>query len=242
MPTLPHHLLAPMQVWINDVKVNNVPRFLTDNLTDETHFIVAWDENGDRVVLPFVFNGVVSHLPIRSLTIDKWLRHGCLPVVLTSNELSWNPHTDLYQDKYDATIDCQGNIFCSDTVVRGPFMVINSINCINSVDAADITADDLFCNFLKCRVNVSSTSIIYDPTSRYGSIQSKGGNKSMLRPWPRIGAFIHTRPNRPWSGLYSTGWELGSAHPCQYDTQQMIVCWGIILCRILCSLIGAFQS
>jgi len=41
MPTLPDHLPVPVQVQVDDVKVNGIPTFLTENPTDKTHSIVA---------------------------------------------------------------------------------------------------------------------------------------------------------------------------------------------------------
>jgi hypothetical protein len=37
MPQLDHHLLCPMQCRVNDMIVNNVPKFLTCFPTDNTH-------------------------------------------------------------------------------------------------------------------------------------------------------------------------------------------------------------
>ena len=37
VPALTHHLLAPMQARVNDVKVNDVPSYLTENPTNESY-------------------------------------------------------------------------------------------------------------------------------------------------------------------------------------------------------------
>jgi hypothetical protein len=41
MPQLDHHLLCPMQCCINDVTVNNVPKFLTRFPTNNTHALIV---------------------------------------------------------------------------------------------------------------------------------------------------------------------------------------------------------
>ena len=41
IPHLEHHLLCPMQCRVNDVVVNDVPKFLSKNVTPETHAIVV---------------------------------------------------------------------------------------------------------------------------------------------------------------------------------------------------------
>ena len=35
IPHLPHNLISPMQLWLNDVLVKDKPKFLTENLTAE---------------------------------------------------------------------------------------------------------------------------------------------------------------------------------------------------------------
>jgi hypothetical protein len=37
IPHLDHHLLCPMQCHVNDLIVNNLPKFLAADLTDRTH-------------------------------------------------------------------------------------------------------------------------------------------------------------------------------------------------------------
>ena len=68
IPRMDHHLFNPMQARVNGVEVNDVPRFLTINPTDETYSIVAQDEYGERVCLPFSLNGVVSYLTTSSVS------------------------------------------------------------------------------------------------------------------------------------------------------------------------------
>ena len=60
MPDLGHHLLCPMQLRQNGVKVNECPRLFCEDPTEESHAIVATDENGEEVILPFFLRGVTS--------------------------------------------------------------------------------------------------------------------------------------------------------------------------------------
>ena len=53
MPDLDHHLLCPMQCRANDVVINECPRMYCREPTQESHAIVAMDENGVSVVVPF---------------------------------------------------------------------------------------------------------------------------------------------------------------------------------------------
>ena len=68
MPDLDHHLLCPMQLRANGVAVNDCPRMYCKNPDQESHAIVAADENGDNVILPFYLRGVTSYLYTEPLT------------------------------------------------------------------------------------------------------------------------------------------------------------------------------
>ena len=45
IPHLPHNLISPMQLQLNDVLVNNKPKFLTENPTAEDHAIIVTGDN-----------------------------------------------------------------------------------------------------------------------------------------------------------------------------------------------------
>ena len=45
IPHLPHNLISPMQLRLNDILVNNKPKFLTENLTAEDHAIIVTGDN-----------------------------------------------------------------------------------------------------------------------------------------------------------------------------------------------------
>ena len=100
----------------------------------------------------------------------EWLIRDYPRVVLTSDDINWDPHTYLYQDQKNVTTDYEGNIAFRNTTAREPLMVINSINCTTSVDATDITADDNVYNVLESHMNVPSTTVICDSTSRYENL------------------------------------------------------------------------
>ena len=55
MPDLDHHLMCPMQLRANGVTVNDCPKMFCKEPTEESHAIVATDEYGDEVILPFYY-------------------------------------------------------------------------------------------------------------------------------------------------------------------------------------------
>jgi hypothetical protein len=71
IPHLDHHLLCPMQCCVNNLIVNNLPKFLAANPTDQTHALAINDSNNplQPVILPLTLRGVMSLLNLRTVTI-----------------------------------------------------------------------------------------------------------------------------------------------------------------------------
>ncbi len=72
IPHLDHHLLCPMQCRVNDVIVNNTPKFLTSDPTDHTHALTIRDPHQptQTVILPLALQGVTLLLDVRGITLD----------------------------------------------------------------------------------------------------------------------------------------------------------------------------
>ena len=95
--------------------------------TQESHAIVAMDENGASVVLPFYLRGGTSHLTIMPLTHDEFEHHGCTRIDLTSRDLTWDPPMDIYEDQENAMMDFQGGIVCPVVIDRGQSLARGSL-------------------------------------------------------------------------------------------------------------------
>ena len=67
VPTMESTLLCPMQGQMNDVKVDETPKFLTENPTDLMHAISGKDADGIQVTIPLSLKGVTSYFPTRNL-------------------------------------------------------------------------------------------------------------------------------------------------------------------------------
>ena len=99
LPGLKHHLLCPMQVRTNGVTVNDCPKYLCDQPTDDMHTIVCSYEWGEKVALPLILNGVTSCLPIRSLIDSEWQSTAYLRMTLPNSDLTWDPSSRFYADQ-----------------------------------------------------------------------------------------------------------------------------------------------
>jgi hypothetical protein len=156
IPHLDHHLLCPMQCRVNDVIVNNLPKFLAADPTDQTHALTLTDPNNplQPFILPLILKGVTLVLNVRSTTIDEFNSHDHLRLHLTSETLTWDPMTDLYEKQENAMMDYSGNIV-HDASVRGPNLILNELHSLTT-DLADLTHDCNFHQVLTAHIIVSS--------------------------------------------------------------------------------------
>jgi hypothetical protein len=74
IPHLDHHLLCPMQCHVNDMTVNDLPKFLVANPTDQTHELTITDPDNplQPVILPLTLRGVTLLLNVRTVTINEF--------------------------------------------------------------------------------------------------------------------------------------------------------------------------
>ena len=59
-----------MQACVNDVIINEIPKFLASNPTNETHSIIVTDPDdpSQRVIFPLSIRGVTTYFPTRPIT------------------------------------------------------------------------------------------------------------------------------------------------------------------------------
>ncbi len=74
IPHLEHHLLCPMQCRVNDVTVDEMPKFLVVHPTDKMHALTLTDLEVPLlpVILPLELRGVTSLLYIRNVNSDDF--------------------------------------------------------------------------------------------------------------------------------------------------------------------------
>jgi len=84
-----HCLLCPMQIRLNDVVLNERPKFLTHKPTSEDHAILVED-----LLIPLELSGVTSVFPGRKPTQEEY--DTCGRYELTYPEPEWVPSTDDY--------------------------------------------------------------------------------------------------------------------------------------------------
>ena len=104
IPNLDHHLLCPMQCRVNDITINNVPKFLMKTPTPDSHSIVAHEINNPLtlLVLPLYIHGVTSWLPVSKPHLEDWNYMKYQTIELTAEQLDWEPNDTRFQQSEEA--------------------------------------------------------------------------------------------------------------------------------------------
>jgi hypothetical protein len=107
LPHLPYNPLNPMQRRLNDVVVNETPKFQCANPTNLSHTITVNGENiNDELIIPFDLRGVVSCFTTRNPTQESF--DTCDQYELTYEIPVYDPSGSSYAEQEAAMIDWRG--------------------------------------------------------------------------------------------------------------------------------------
>ena len=109
---LEHHLLCTMQARVNDVTINEIPKFLASKPKNETHSIIVTDSDdpSQRLIFSLDIRGVTAYFPTRPITKGELESSLYLSLELTNEFMEWNPSNTTYEDQENAMTDFRGNV------------------------------------------------------------------------------------------------------------------------------------
>jgi hypothetical protein len=107
---LPHNLINPFQCRLNEVRINECARVLTNRPDDSSHSIEFTKE---QVKIPLRLNGIVSYFASRRPTLEEY--HTCVRLQLTPDEPEWNPLDPTFGTREERMIGDDGNILRRET-------------------------------------------------------------------------------------------------------------------------------
>ena len=92
--------------------VDDTPKFLASDPTDNTHAltIIDPDQPAQMVILPLALRGVTLLLNVRGITLDEWNSDAFKRLHLTSETLTTDPTTTIYEEQEAAMIDYSGRM------------------------------------------------------------------------------------------------------------------------------------
>ena len=111
VPSLHHNLLCPNQMRLNDVVVNEQPKFLTEQPSESTHAIMIPgndEENLPPLTIPLDLKGLTSCFPTRLPSIEEY--ESCIHYELTAEEPFFDPHDPSYANQELACVDHRGHV------------------------------------------------------------------------------------------------------------------------------------
>ena len=92
--TMLHSLLCPMQMRENDIILNECPKSMMENPSEEHHSLVATTDTNETLRIPFQLRGVTSTILVTTPTAAEYQE---LPrIELTSPDLTWDPQNPDY--------------------------------------------------------------------------------------------------------------------------------------------------
>jgi preprotein translocase subunit Sss1 len=91
-PEMNNCLLSPMQLRLNDVEVNERPKFLTMSPTSKDHAIIAGE-----LLIPLELHGITSFFHGRKPTMKEY--EECARTELTYPHPHWSPHDETYAEE-----------------------------------------------------------------------------------------------------------------------------------------------
>jgi hypothetical protein len=109
-PRLQNSLICPTQVRLNDVKIDELPKFLSADPTDETHAIVLPSDDGMKVIIPLSLHGVTSYFTTFKPTVNEYeaAQEGVDLFHLTYDEPEWDPHSNDFHESESQLLDSEG--------------------------------------------------------------------------------------------------------------------------------------
>ena len=156
-PELEHHLLCPMQMRMQGIGIDETPKFLAKDPTDETFAVTVPLENDDEsLIIPLGLRGVTAYFPVSKPSVAEYEDESIPKIDMTEQDLPWEPHSSHFMESEAAMTDFRGRVTKIDAPARGRDRVINAIETTHRVDEGSPTSDYQFMSVLKNNVHVSS--------------------------------------------------------------------------------------
>ena len=114
VPTMDWNLICLMQVRMNDVKLDDKPKFLTEDPTDVSHVISCEDNMGNLVNIAPSLKGVTSYFPTMKPTKHEF--ENCPRIELTYFMTpEWDPYSTTFQKQEETSWISKGSYMSGTT-------------------------------------------------------------------------------------------------------------------------------
>ena len=90
------NLIPPIMMRLAGITINECPKFLAENPSDEHHS--AYFPDAD-IRIPFLLEGIISYIPTRIPTLEELKINEGRYLLMTPNQPEWDPHTNIYSEQ-----------------------------------------------------------------------------------------------------------------------------------------------
>ena len=108
VPTMDCNLICPIQVRMNDVKLDDKPKLLTADPSNESHALSCENNMGTLINITLALEGVTSYFPILKPT--KHEIENCPRIELTYLTSESDPHSTTFHGQKEAIMDNKENL------------------------------------------------------------------------------------------------------------------------------------
>ena len=109
IPRMKANLLSTMQMRDNDLRVNDEPKSMVLNPTEDNHAIVVPTTGNESLRIPLALDGVISYFPTRKPTAEEYENTPLEMIIdLTADSPDWEPNTTRFQEQEAAMLDSDG--------------------------------------------------------------------------------------------------------------------------------------
>ena len=164
---LDHNLICPMQCRLNGVTVNDTPKFLTDNPTEESHSMILTDpeDAAHQLSIHLELDGVISYFETCKPTQEEYEQSDLPLFELTAPAPDWDPSDPSLREQEASLLDFRGQIIPVDkSTSRGRY---RHRLCEVSQDSGDAGLirrdDDSFALMLEQNVAVTISEVTTRP-------------------------------------------------------------------------------
>ncbi len=126
--------------------------------TDHMHALTIIDPHqpAQMVILPLALQDVTSLLDFRGKTLDEWNSVAFKQLHLTSETLTWDPTTTLYEEQEAAMINYSGHVVMTTWPLMGHQSFGDNLLSSLTTDQADVPDDKNIYDVLASHVQISS--------------------------------------------------------------------------------------
>jgi hypothetical protein len=203
-PNVQHNLLCPLQLRLNDITVNERPKFLTANPTDQDHVIIVRSPDDDELRIPLHLRGTTSCFPTRRPTDQEFAE--CRHVELTYDNPEWDPSTKSYEEQESAMTDSAGRLL--ETGDRyTPRFIESVMKAESSRNSARSIAD--------MRSQETAVLLDIDPRLCEGEFSQQLQENVLVR---EVAAASSRRKNRVDGTVLARNWGIGLEAACSEDS------------------------